>query len=342
MKKTQIVATIGPASSSVEMLAKLLPAGLNILRLNFSHGDFPEHQAKIDNYKIASAQTGVTAKILQDLGGPKIRIGSFTTDTVELIPGNTITLTTDAVEGTVEKVSINYPQFPTEVKVGDTVFVNDGKQRFTVKEINGNEVVCEINIGGTVKGKRGINLPDSDLSISALTDKDIADVEFGIANNVDYVALSFVRRADDIAVLRKILSERGSKAQIIAKVETPQAIRDIDAIIDAFDGIMVARGDLAVEVPFEKVPAMQKMMVEKCNAKGKFIIVATQMMLSMVHSPVPSRAEASDVANAVWDGTNAVMLSEESAQGDYPVETVSAMAKICEEAEAATEYFRKK
>ena len=333
MSKTKIVCTIGPASESVDMLEKLLNAGMNIMRLNFSHGDFAEHQARVENLKIASEKTGLSAMTLQDLGGPKIRIGSFTTDTVTLINGNTITITTDKVDGTVDRVSVNYPMLPKEVGVGHIIFLNDGNQKLQVEKVEGNDVVCKILIGGTIKGKRGLNLPDSDLSVKALTEKDISDVEFGLKNNVDYFALSFVRNADDITILRKMLDDYGSKAKIIAKVETPQAIKDIDSIISAFDGVMVARGDLAVEVPFEKVPALQKMIVKKCNEAGKFVIVATQMMESMVNAPTPTRAEVSDVANAVWDGTGAVMTSAETANGSFPVETILAMRKITDEAE---------
>jgi pyruvate kinase len=335
-KKTKIVCTIGPASESADVLASLLESGMNIMRLNFSHGDFPEHQNRVDNLKIATAKTGITAETLQDLGGPKIRIGTFATDSITLVIGDTFTLTTDKIEGDQHKVFVNYPLLPVEVKAGDHIFLNDGIQKLVVTEVTGNDVVCKVLAGGYMKGKRGVNLPDSDLSVRSITEKDLADLEFGVANKVDYMALSFVRHADDITDLRKILNEKGSKAKIIAKIETPQAIKHIDEIIAVTDGIMVARGDLAVEVPFEKVPTLQKMMVKKCNAVGKFVIVATQMMESMVTNAVPTRAEVSDVANAVWDGADAVMLSAESANGKYPLETVQAMSKVIVEAEKIT------
>ncbi len=335
MKKTKIVSTIGPASENPETIIALAQAGVNIVRLNFSHGDFAEHQPRVDGARAASEKLGQPLEILQDLGGPKIRIGMFAVEPVELVPGARFTLTTDTVEGTVDKVSVNYKPLATEVKVGEMIFLNDGKQKLQVVEINGNDVVTEVISGGSIKSKRGVNLPDSSLSIKALTDKDIADLEFGVQNKVDYMALSFVRSAQDIADLRKILDDKGCTAKIIAKVETPQAIKDIDAIIAAADGIMVARGDLAIEVPFERVPAYQKMMVKKCNEAGKFIIVATQMMESMMNSSQPSRADVSDVYNAVLDGADAVMTSGETAQRENPVDVIVAMTKVIVEAEKA-------
>jgi pyruvate kinase len=333
MSKTKIVATIGPASESVEMLADLLNAGMNIMRLNFSHGDFPEHQARIDNLKTATKETGIETHVLQDLGGPKIRIGDFDEEHVVLVPGAEFILTTEKMKGNHTKVYINYPLLPTEAKAGDMIFLNDGKQKLQVKSIEANDVVCTVLVGGEMKGRRGVNLPDSDLSIKSVTDKDVHDLEFGITNNVDYMALSFVRHGSDITELRDILNARGCKAKIVAKIETPQAIAHIDEIIRLSDAIMVARGDLAVEVPFETVPRLQKMIVKKCNDAGKFVIVATQMMESMIHHSVPTRAEVSDVANAVWDGADAVMTSAETANGKYPLETIVAMTKVVEETE---------
>ncbi|MCX6703304.1 MAG: pyruvate kinase [Candidatus Zambryskibacteria bacterium] len=334
MKKTKIVATIGPATESEAMLTKLLEAGMNVMRLNFSHGDFKEHQDRVNNLRKAMKKTGMPAAILQDLGGPKIRIGMFKTDSVMLKVGQTFTLTTDKIEGDENIVSINYPLLPKEVQKGHIIFLHDGKKKLQVTDIKGNNVVCKVLVGGDIKGKRGVNLPDSDLSIKALTDKDLADLEFGIKNKVDYVALSFVRRPSDITELREILNKRKCDAGIIAKIETPQAIENIDEIIALCDGIMVARGDLAIEVPYAKVPMMQKMMIEKCNALGKPIITATQMMESMIKSPVATRAEVSDVANAIIDGTDAVMLSEETTLGEFSVEAVTVMATVAEEIES--------
>lgn len=333
MKKTKIVATIGPATESQEMLEKLLQAGMNVMRLNFSHGDFVEHGHRLENLKKAIERTTIPAAILQDLGGPKIRLGEFSTDRVQLKSGEMFTITTDQIIGDEKKVSINYPEFPKEVKVGDKVMLDDGKKKLEVVEINGNDVICKILVGGDTKSRRGVNLPDSDLSVKSLTEKDMKDLEFGIENKVDYIALSFVRRPSDISELRDILKSRNCDAGIIAKIETPQAVENIDEIIHLSDGIMVARGDLAIEVPFEKVPGIQKMIIQKCNNAGKPVITATQMMESMIKSPVATRAEVSDVANAILDGTDAIMLSEETTLGDHPFETVSVMSRVAREVE---------
>lgn len=333
-KKTKIVCTIGPATESQEMLENLLNAGMNVMRINFSHGDFAEHQKKVDNLKAAMSATGLPAAVLQDLGGPKIRIGNFKEGKTVLVPGSTFTLTTEEIDGDDSKVSINYKNLPKEVAPGHTIFLHDGKKKLEVVEVKGNEVICTVIVGGEIKDRRGVNLPDSDLSISSLTDKDKKDLEFGIKNNVDYMALSFVRRPEDIIELREILDKAGSKTKIIAKIETPQAVKNIDEIIEKADGLMVARGDLAIEIPAEKVPFAQKAMIKKCNDAGKVVITATQMMESMIHSPVPTRAEVSDVANAILDGTDAVMLSEETTLGEYPIESVKVMARVAKEMES--------
>ncbi|HAQ03092.1 TPA: pyruvate kinase [Candidatus Nomurabacteria bacterium] len=328
IKKTKIVATIGPATSSVEMLSKLLKAGLNVMRLNFSHGDFKEHQEKLNNFKIAMKNTGIRGAIMQDLSGPKIRLGEFSTEKVMLKTGDNITITTEQIIGNEKKVSINYPLFAKEVKKGDQIMVDDGKKKFEVVSINGKEVLCKILVGGETKGRRGVNLPDSDISVSSLTEKDKKDIEFGFKNHVDFFAFSFVRTPADVIELREILNKRKSKAKIIAKIETPQAVKNIDAILELCDGLMVARGDLAIEVPAERVPMIQKMLIKKCNDAGKMVITATQMLESMIKSPVPTRAEVSDIANAILDGTDAVMLSEETTLGLYPVEAVKVMSKV--------------
>lgn len=332
-KKTKIVATIGPVTKSVEVLTKLLQEGLNIERLNFSHGDFTEHQEKLDNFRAACAQTGMAGEVLQDLSGPKIRLGEFSEGRVDLIAGEMITITTEQMVGDKTRVSINYPQFPTEVKAGEMIMVDDGKKKFQVESVNGEDVLCKIIVGGNTKGRRGVNLPDSDISVKALTEKDMVDLEFGVANKVEYMALSFVRKGSDITELRDILNAKGCTAKIIAKIETPQAIAAIDDIIALSDGIMVARGDLAIEVPFQKVPMYQKMIIKKCNEAGKFVITATQMLESMIKTAVPTRAEVSDIANAILDGTDAIMLSEETTLGEYPVEAVQVMTKVAIEIE---------
>ncbi len=304
-KKTKIVATIGPVTASEERLSELLKAGFNIMRLNFSHGDFAEHQVKVENLKKAIAKTGLHAAILQDLGGPKIRIGDFKSGSVVLKEGQKFTLTTSKYEGDENKVSVNYPQLPKEVKKGHIIFLHDGRKKLEVLEVKGTDVICKILVGGEIKGKRGVNLPDSDLSISSMTEKDKVDVEFGIKNNVDFIALSFVRRPSDITELREILDKKKSKAKIIAKIETPQALTNIDEILKLTDGVMVARGDLAIEIPAENVPIAQKMLIQKCN----------------------------ELANAIFDGTDAVMLSEETTLGDFPIESVNVMTRVARKIE---------
>lgn len=333
-KKTKIVCTIGPATETQEKLEALLKAGMNVMRLNFSHGDFKEHQERVNNLKKAVVKTGISAAILQDLAGPKIRIGMFKTDSVMLKEGAKFTITTDKIEGDENRVSVNYPNFAKEVAKGHIVFLHDGRKKLEVLEVKGNDVICKVLVGGEIKGKRGVNLPDSDLTISALTEKDRADLEFGVKNKVDFFALSFVRRAADITELRDILNAKKSKAKIIAKIETPQSLACIDEILDLVDGIMVARGDLAIEIPAEKVPAAQKMLIRKCNERCLPVITATQMLESMIKAPVATRAEVSDVANAIIDGTDAVMLSEETTLGDFPVHAVETMARVAREVEA--------
>ncbi len=327
-KKTKIVCTIGPATETVEKLTALVNAGMNVMRLNFSHGDFAEHQARFDNLKQVMKKTGKTIGVMQDLGGPKIRIGEFEKGVITLVPGQTFIITTDKIMGDDKRVSINYPLFPKEVKIGGIVLLHDGKKKLQITDIKGNEVTTKVIVGGEIKSKRGVNLPGAYLSISSLTEKDRIDLDFGIKNKVDFIALSFVRKPADIIELRSILDKAKSKASIIAKIETPEALENIDEIINLSDAIMVARGDLAIEIPAEEVPLVQKTLIQKCNAAGKPVITATQMLESMIKSPVPTRAEVSDVANAIMDGTDAIMLSEETTLGDYPVESVEMMTRI--------------
>ncbi len=327
-KKTKIVCTIGPATESVEMLKCLVDAGMNVMRLNFSHGDFAEHQNRVDNLKKVIGNSGKTVAIIQDLGGPKIRIGEFEKGMITLKVGQTFTLTTQKIMGNEEKVYINYPLLPKEVKVGGHILIHDGKLKLEITHIKGNEVITKVLVGGTIKGKRGVNLPGAYLSMSSITEKDRADLEFGIKNKVDFVALSFVRKPADIIELRTMLDKVKSKAGIIAKIETPEALENIDEIIKLSDAIMIARGDLAIEIPAEEVPLVQKMLIKKCNAVGKPVITATQMLESMIKSPVPTRAEVSDIANAIIDGTDAMMLSEETTLGEFPVEAVTIMTRI--------------
>lgn len=332
-KKTKIVATIGPATESQEMLTKLVDAGLNVMRLNFSHGDHAEHQNRVDNLRAVMKKTGQHIAILQDLSGPKIRIGDFATERVQLKEGSFFTLTTEKIVGDETRAHINYPTLPQEVKVGGFVLLDDGKKKLQIVDIKGKEVKCKVVVGGDTKGRRGVNLPGAYLKVSSITDKDKKDFEFGVKNKVDFVALSFVRRPEDIMELRDMMKKAKLDAGIIAKIETPEAVENIDKIIELSDGIMVARGDLAIEVPAETVPMIQKMIIEKCNNAGKPVITATQMLESMIKLPVPTRAEVSDVANAILDGTDAVMLSEETTLGSFPVEAVAVMKRVALEVE---------
>lgn len=333
-KKTKIVATIGPATESEEMLTKLVLSGLNVMRLNFSHGDFAEHQHKVDNFRKVIKKTGQPLAILQDLSGPKIRIGEFDQERVQLVPGKFITIVTgEKFVGTVDRVWVNYPTLHKELKVGGRVLLDDGKKELKVTAIKGNEIKCKVVVGGDTKGRRGVNLPGAYLKTSSLTTKDRKDLEFGVKNKVDYMALSFVRRPEDVIELKEILKKKKCDALVISKIETEEAIENLDEIIEVSDGIMVARGDLAIEIPAEKVPLIQKRIIDTCNMFGKPVITATQMLESMIKSPVPTRAEVSDVANAILDGTDAVMLSEESTLGEYPLEAVTMMSKIAHEIE---------
>lgn len=332
-KKTKIVATIGPASESEVMLGNLVKAGMNVCRINFSHGDHDGALVQVKNIRAVAEKTGANIAILQDLSGPKIRIGDFYQERVMLKKGSIFTLTTKVCIGDETRAFVNYKALPKEIKKGDSILLDDGKKRLEVVSVSGDDIKCRVIVGGETKGRRGVNLPGVSLKISCLTPKDKKDLVFGIEHNVDYVALSFVRRPSDVRELRSILTKAKSTAKIISKIETEEAIENIDEIIAESDGIMVARGDLAVEVPAQEVPILQKMIIAKCNIAGKPVIVATQMMESMIKSPVPTRAEVSDVANSILDGADAVMLSEESALGEYPVEAVEMMTKIAEMAE---------
>ncbi|MEY3928003.1 MAG: hypothetical protein RJA97_1010 [Bacteroidota bacterium] len=333
MKRTKIVATLGPASSSDEVLKQLLEAGVNVFRVNFSHGAADEHRSTIRRIRGILKETGCNAAILADLQGPKLRVGVVEEGAV-LVPGDRLTFTTEKCEGTKERVFMTYTQFPRDVRVGENVLLDDGKLVLKVVSTNGvDEVVAETIQGGPLKSKKGVNLPNTRVSLPCLTEKDLADLDVALEENVDWVGLSFVRNAADIHELRAILNERGHHAGIIAKIEKPEAVADIDAILEATDGAMVARGDLGVEVPMESVPIIQKMIVRKCIELAKPVIVATQMMETMIDSLTPTRAEVNDVANAVMDGADAVMLSGETSVGQYPVQVVQTMARIAEAAE---------
>jgi len=330
--KTKIIGTIGPATGSIETLVKLIEAGMDVARLNMSHGTHEIHAETIENIRRASVQTGIPLSILLDLCGPKIRLGEVKEE-FTLRKGDVFTITTDDVIGTRERVSTSYKQLPGDIQKGDSILINDGLIRLRVEEAREKEVICTTVYGGVISSKKGMNLPNVDISISSITEKDRKDLEFGIKYGVDFIALSFVRSQNDIKELRRLLEEHGASIPIVAKIEKPEAIQNIDGIILETDIVMVARGDLGVEMETEEVPILQKMIIEKCNDYNKPVITATQMLESMVTQAKPTRAEASDVANAVFDGTDAVMLSAETSVGKYPLESVSIMNTIVIKAE---------
>lgn len=338
LRKAKIVCTIGPASESVETLKNLIEAGMNVARLNFSHGSHEEHAARIVNIREASRQTGKSVAILLDTKGPEIRTGSLEVDAVELIEGNRIVLTTEDVAGNAERVSITYRELPADVTVGDTILIDDGLIGLTVEEVRPTEIVCLIKNGGTLKSKKGVNVPGVSINLPGITEKDAQDIEFGIKQGVDFIAASFVRKAADILEIRQILEQHGASIDIIAKIENQEGVDNVDEILVVSDGIMVARGDLGVEIPAEEVPLVQKQLIKKCNELAKPVITATQMLDSMQRNPRPTRAEASDVANAIFDGTDAIMLSGETAAGKYPVESVETMDRIALRAEQELNY----
>ena len=340
MPKTKIVCTIGPASETRDMIRELVAGGMDVARLNFSHGTHAEHLEKIRIIRAVSAELGKPVAILQDLGGPKIRVGVIPEPGVRLTPGQTFVLTSEPVEGTPERVSVSYADLSREVRPGDSILMADGMMELSVLYTAGPDVVCKVITGGVLTSHKGINLPSSTISVDAMTPKDYEDLLFGLENDVDFVALSFVRRAEDIFHLKRVISENQKSVPVIAKIEKHEALNNIEAIMAAADGIMVARGDLGVEIALERVPAIQKMLVKMANKAGKPVIIATQMLRSMVDSPRPTRAEAADVANAVLDGADAVMLSEETASGGFPVESVKFMARIAENAEQSFDHER--
>ncbi len=332
-RNTKIVASLGPASDSERTLAGMLRAGMNVARFNFSHGTHEEHGDRMTRLREVSAKVKIPVALLQDLGGPKIRIGDFTTPTVKLVRGKRFVITTDRIEGTVERVSINYKKLPREVGPGASILLNDGKVHVRVTHTTATDIVCTVVIGGTIRGRRGVNVPGAMLSISAITPKDKKDLIFGLSQGVHFVTLSFVRTAQEVHKLRSLLGEHKDRVGIVAKIETREAVENLDAIIAAADAVMVARGDLAVEIPREEVPLVQKKIIRACNAAGKPVITATQMLDSMRENEAPTRAEVNDVANAIFDGSDAVMLSDETTIGLHPeaaVRTLDAIARAVE------------
>ncbi|QUB96532.1 pyruvate kinase PykF [Leptotrichia sp. oral taxon 221] len=333
IKMTKVVCTIGPKSESEEMLTKLVESGMNVMRLNFSHGDYEEHGARIKTIREVVKKTGKEIAILLDTKGPEIRTGKLENgEDVLLETGNKVTITTDySFVGNAKKFAVSYPGIVNDLKVGSTVLLDDGLIGLKVESINveAGEVECVITNTGELGQTKGVNLPDVSVGLPALAEKDINDLKFGCEQGVDFVAASFIRKAADVAEVRKVLDENGGhNIKIIPKIESQEGVDNFDEILELSDGIMVARGDLGVEVPAEEVPFMQKMMIRKCNKAGKPVITATQMLDSMIRNPRPTRAEAGDVANAILDGTDAVMLSGESAKGKYPAEAVQMMATI--------------
>jgi pyruvate kinase len=326
--KTKIVATIGPASESPEMLARLIRAGMDVARLNFSHGNPSKHGEVIRSIRDAARETGRRVAIMADLPGPKLRLGKIDPEPVRLVPGARFTLTSDDLVGNAQRVSTSFEQLPRVVKPGDRVFLNDGVVQLVVERIAGRDVECAVVVGGELRSRKGLNLPGVDLGISAFTERDRACLEFALKEGVDAVSQSFVERASDIHAVRTAAAKVGRQPFIIAKIERADALAHFDEILAATDGIMVARGDLGVEVPIEEIAYTQKQLIAKANLAGKSVITATQMLESMVSSRLPTRAEATDVANAILDGTDCVMLSSESAVGKFPEESVAMLAKI--------------
>jgi len=331
--KTKIVCTIGPASNSPEMLEEMLRAGMNIARLNFSHGDFSVHGEVIARIRQASERTGLPIAIMADLPGPKIRIGTFAQEPIELAVGDRFTLTTEDIVGNQEIVSVSLPELPKAVKPGDILFLNDGLVQIEAEEIDGCRVHGRVLVGGSLRSKKGLNLPGIDLGISAFTEHDRACMKFALDHGVDAISQSFVNRAEDIIAVCEAAEEMGYSPFIIAKLERSSALDSIDEILQVASGVMVARGDLGVEVPIEEIAMLQKNITARANYFGKPVITATQMLESMTHNRRPTRAEATDVANAILDGTDCVMLSEESAMGDYPLDAVRMLVKIARASE---------
>ena len=339
VRRTKIVATIGPASSSPEMIRQLIESGMDVARLNFSHGRYEDHANVIKSLRKISEELNKPVTILQDLQGPKIRVGQLPGGKIDIRPGEIITLLPESEYNSKgSTIPIDYPYVAEEAKPGMQVLLADGLFELEVTEIKGNDVLCRVIEGGCLTDHKGVNFPNLNLRLPSLTEKDIHDLEFGLTQDVDWVSLSFVRSAEDVITLRDLITEQGFIKPIIAKIEKPQAIDHLEEIVNAVQGIMVARGDLGVEMSPDKVPMLQKRIIELCNRTGKTVITATQMLESMIHEPRPTRAEASDVANAIIDGTDAIMLSGETAMGNFPVKAVEMMVKIALDVESKIEF----
>ena len=338
MRRTKIVCTIGPASEQPEILHQMIKSGMDVARLNFSHGLHSEHRGRIETIRRVAAEMGRQVAIMLDTKGPEIRTGLLKGGEIKLVEGGRFTLTTREIEGNQEIVSISWTQLAAEVKPGQTVLIDDGLIVLKVTGVEGTEISCQIITGGVLRNRKGVHVPGVRVNLPALMPKDIEDIRFGIANKVDFIAASFVRRADDVLEIRRLLEENRADIDIIAKIENDEGVETLEEILRVADGIMVARGDLGVDLPAEEVPLIQKQIIARCNQAGKPVITATQMLDSMIRNPRPTRAEASDVANAIFDGTDAIMLSGETAVGKYPVEAVQTMARIAQRAEEALDY----
>ena len=335
MKATKIVCTLGPASSDLQILQEMLQAGMNVARLNCSHGSHEEHLARIEMFREACVKVGLPPAVLLDTKGPEIRLGTFAEGKVELVRGQQFILRgSDEIPGSTEGVGISYKGLADQVSPGTRILIDDGKIQMEVESVKDGDIICRVKDSGPVSTKKGVNVPDIHLDMEFLSERDKSDLLFGIEHEVDFIAASFVRTVDDVNDLRTFLRENGGEQiRIISKIENPEGIHNFDAILEASDGIMIARGDMGVEVDYATLPGIQKAFIEKCNQKGKPVITATQMLESMISEPTPTRAEITDVANAVFDGTSAVMLSGESAAGQYPVQSVEAMSRIVKQAE---------
>lgn len=342
MRKTKIVCTLGPATNDVEIMKQLIHNGMDAARINFSHGTYETHAETIAKLKQAREELNAPIPLILDTKGPEIRVKTFKEDKVRLEEDATFTLTTREVEGDVNIVSVTYADLPKDVHRGSRILIDDGLIELKVEDITETDVVCKVVNGGVVKSRKGVNLPGVEVNLPSLMEKDIEDLKFGVENSFDIVAASFIRSAEDVLKIRRVLEENGGgQMHIISKIENQQGVENIDKILEASDGIMVARGDLGVEIPPEEVPLVQKILIAKANRIGKPVITATQMLESMVHSPRPTRAEANDVANAIFDGSDAIMLSGETAAGAYPLEAVATMARIALKAESAVDYAAK-
>ncbi len=334
LRKTKIICTMGPASLKEDVLEQMFRNGMNIARFNFSHGTHEYHKEGMELFRRVRDKLKLPAAVLLDTKGPEIRTGTFKDSEVELVAGQSFTFTAKDVEGDATQVSVSYKKLPTEISVGDKILVDDGRIELVVEHISGEDVLCKVITGGTLSGKKGINIPNVHLNMPYISEQDERDLRFGIEMDVDFVAASFVRSKQDVIELRKLLNYYGGHAiRIIAKIENSEGVENFDEILANCDGIMVARGDMGVEIEFEKLPGIQKKFIRKCYQAGKMVITATQMLETMIHSKTPTRAEITDVANAVFDGTSAVMLSGETAMGDHPAHVVSVMSKITERAE---------